>query len=100
MNVADDLTDLAIRIQGLCNADQATRERPSIIRALGRARYRHWWLRPGWRRSSALDEAADWLHQSLMDAPIAEELKGRPRRSWPTSSGSSGRIRWAGSSRA
>jgi hypothetical protein len=73
--MAEDMCDVAIRIQGLRDADQAAREWPSILRALGRDRDRIGRLRPNWRRSHTLDSECDWAWRAVHDAPVAEELR-------------------------
>jgi hypothetical protein len=69
------MTDLAIRIQGMRDADQAAKEWPAILGALGRVRDGVKRLRPNRRRNPSVDHGCDWLHRTLMDAPIAEGLR-------------------------
>ena len=73
--MAEDMRDVAIRIQGLRDADQAAREWPAIIRSLGRVQDCVKRLRPEWRRSPILDDACDWAWRAVHDAPVAEELR-------------------------
>jgi hypothetical protein len=73
--VDEDLTDLCLRVRGLCTEAEAARAWPSIIRALERQRGRVQRLRPNWRRSPILDDACDRAWRAVHDAPVAEELR-------------------------
>jgi hypothetical protein len=73
--MAEDMCDVAIRIQGLRDVDQAAREWPAIIRSLGRVQDCVKRLRPAWRRSPLIDDACDWAWRAVHDAPVAEELR-------------------------
>jgi hypothetical protein len=75
MSLHDELVDVTTLILGLRSEAEAVTEWPSILGRLGRIRDAIGRRRPEQRRSPALGASADWLHQTLLDAPIADEAR-------------------------
>jgi hypothetical protein len=75
MSLRDELVDVTTLILGLRSEAEAAREWPSILGRLGRIRDEIGRRRPERRRSLTLRDSANWLHRSLMEAPIAEEAR-------------------------
>jgi hypothetical protein len=73
MSLHDELVDLTTLILGLRSEAEALREWPSILGRLGRIAGAVGRRAP--RRSPRIEDAADWLHRSLRDAPIDEDLR-------------------------
>jgi hypothetical protein len=75
MSLHDELVDVTTLILGLRSEAEAVREWPSILGRLGRIRDAIGLRRPERRRSLTLRASANWLHRSLIEAPIAEEAR-------------------------
>ena len=75
MALHDELVDVTTVILGLRSEAEASREWPSIPGHLLRISDAVGRRGPARRRSPRIDAAADWLHRSLRDAPIAEDLR-------------------------
>jgi hypothetical protein len=75
MSLHDELVDLTTLILGLRSEAEASREWPSILGRLGRIAGAVGRRAPAPRRSPRIEAAADWLHRSLRDAPIDEDLR-------------------------
>jgi hypothetical protein len=75
MSLHDEPVDLTTLILGLRSEAEALREWPSILGRLGRIAGAVGRRAPAPRRSPRIESAADWLHRSLRDAPIDEDLR-------------------------
>ena len=75
MSLRDELVDGTTLILGLRSEAEAAREWPSILGRLGRITDGVGRREPARRRSPRIDSAADWLHRSLRDAPLDEDLR-------------------------
>src|SRR5262249_52910945 len=75
MSLHDELVEVTTRILGLRSEAEAPREWPSIVGRLCRIADAVGRREPARRRSPQIDAAADWLHRSLRDAPIDEDLR-------------------------
>jgi hypothetical protein len=77
MSLHDELVDLTTLILGLRSEAEAMREWPSILGRLSRIADMVGRRQPARRRSPRIDSAADWLHRSLRDARIEEDLRAQ-----------------------
>ena len=75
MPVPDELIDVTTLILGLRSAAEARSEWPSLLGRLGRIADAVGRRAPARRRSPRIEAAADWLHRSLREAPIDEDLR-------------------------
>jgi hypothetical protein len=75
MSWHDELVDVTTLRLGFRSQAEASSEWPSLLGRLGRIRDGIGRRRPEQRRSPALDASADWLHRTLRDAPITDEVR-------------------------
>jgi hypothetical protein len=75
MSLHDELVDVTTLILGLRSEVEAMRVWPSILGRLGRIADAVGRRAPARRRSPRIDAAVDWLHRSLRDAPLDEDLR-------------------------
>jgi hypothetical protein len=76
MALVDDLVDAALMVKGIRNRLEVPARWPYILSRLRAAVDRVARLEPHRRRQPDADHALDWLHRSIMDAPIAEDQRG------------------------
>jgi hypothetical protein len=75
MTVHDELLDVTTLILGLRSEAEAARQWPSLLGRLGRIADAVARREPARRRSPRINAATDWLHRSLRDAQIDEDLR-------------------------
>jgi hypothetical protein len=80
MKLSDDLVDIALMVRGLRTPEESRTRWAYILGRLRSASDSVRRLEPGRRRRPDADRAIDWLHRSIVEAPIAEgqrtELEG------------------------
>jgi hypothetical protein len=75
MRLVDELVDMALMVRGIRSAEEAFGRRSFIMSRLRDALGRVERLPPSRRRMPDADHALDWLHRSVMEAPLAGEIR-------------------------